>query len=137
MLFRSLIIYHSFVFTKDIILLKDENYDKLSEYIKFDFIGSDCAIIMYSCKSRASYEAAIDYSFRLKQTVGFIPTVVYGNMTNEAECAIAEYDKLILLNTVNLSLYFDINVMTNNNLNKPFLILVRKLTGKPDLGFIK
>lgn len=93
---------------------------------------ADAYIVMFDVTSKNTYLKALDYYNSITDKTS--PIVVIGN---KVDC----FDRKVELSDIKFPSnknipYTDISVRSNYNYNKPFLILLRKLTGHDDLVFV-
>jgi GTP-binding nuclear protein Ran len=95
------------------------------------YIKSDAAIIMFDVTSRETYKSVQDWYKDLIRVVEHIPIVLCGNKVDSKDRKV-KLKQITFHRKKNLQ-YCDISAKSNYNFEKPFVWLLQKLTGKPDL----
>ena len=89
------------------------------------YIRGQCAIIMFDKTSRGSFNNISYYMKKIKNICGDIPVVVCGNKSEYSPKKVVIGDP-----------YVEISVENNYQLNKPFLLLAKRLFNDTELIFI-
>jgi GTP-binding nuclear protein Ran len=95
------------------------------------YIHTHAAIIMFDVTSRETYKAVQDWYKDLVRVAENIPIVLVGNKVDSKDRKV-KLKQITFHRKKNLQ-YCDISAKSNYNFEKPFLWLLQKLTGKPDL----
>jgi GTP-binding nuclear protein Ran len=93
-----------------------------------------CAIIMFDVTSRITYKNVPNCHQYLTRVCGDIPMVLCGNKVDIKDRKLMA-KQMTFHRKKNLP-YFDISAKSNQNLEKPFLWLARKLSGDDQLHFV-
>ncbi|KAJ3199713.1 GTP-binding nuclear protein gsp1/Ran, partial [Clydaea vesicula] len=94
----------------------------------------NCAIIMFDVTSRITYKNVPTWHRDLVRVCDNIPIVLCGNKVDIKERKVKA--KQITFHRKKNLQYYDISAKSNYNFEKPFLWLVRKLVGNPNLEFV-
>eukprot|EP00300_Choanocystis_sp_HF-7_P030039 c38787_g1_i1.p1 GENE.c38787_g1_i1~~c38787_g1_i1.p1 ORF type:complete len:222 (+),score=45.03 c38787_g1_i1:1-666(+) len=95
------------------------------------YINAHAAIIMFDVTSRDTYKGVQDWYKDLVRVVENIPIVLCGNKVDAKDRKVS-LKQITFHRKKNLQ-YCDISAKSNYNFEKPFVWLLQKLTGKPDL----
>jgi len=95
------------------------------------YIQADGAIIMFDLTSRVSHRNISNWHSDLTRMCENIPIVIGGN-----KFELEEHKKITFHRKKNLQ-YYDMSAKLNYNLEKPFLYLIRKLSGDHTLCFVE
>merc|ERR1712004_41337 len=98
------------------------------------YIQGQCAIIMFDVTSRVTYKNVPNWHRDLVRVCENIPIVLTGNKVDIKDRKV-KAKSIVFHRKKNLQ-YYDISAKSNYNFEKPFLWLLQKLTGKPDLKFV-
>ncbi|KAJ3386376.1 GTP-binding nuclear protein gsp1/Ran [Lobulomyces angularis] len=98
------------------------------------YIQGNCAIIMFDVTSRITYKNVPTWHRDLVRVCDNIPIVLCGNKVDIKERKVKA--KQITFHRKKNLQYYDISAKSNYNFEKPFLWLVRKLVGNPNLEFV-
>ena len=99
------------------------------------YIGADCAIIMFDVCSRVTYKNVTKWYKELTRVCEGIPIVLVGNKVDVADRKVKA--RQILFPRKHGIQYYDISAKSNYQFEKPFLWLLRKLTGDPNLTLVE
>lgn len=99
------------------------------------YIGGQAAIIMFDVTSRVTYKNVPHWYKDLTRVCENIPIVLCGNKVDCKDRKVKPKD-IHFHRKKNLQ-YYDISAKSNYNFEKPFLYIIRRLTGKPDAHFVK
>ncbi len=95
------------------------------------YIQADGAIIIFDLTSRVSHKNISNWHSDLTRMCENIPIVIGGN-----KFELEEHKKITFHRKKNLQ-YYDMSAKLNYNLEKPFLYLIRKLSGDHTLCFVE
>ena len=95
------------------------------------YIQADGAIIMFDLTSRVSHRNISNWHSDLTRMCENIPIVIGGN-----KFELEEHKKITFHRKKNLQ-YYDMSAKSNYNIEKPFLYLIRKLSGDHTLCFVE
>ena len=96
------------------------------------YIGADCGIIMFDVCNRITYKNVINWYKQLTRVCEGIPIVLVGNKVDVADRKVKA--KQILFPRKYGIQYYDISAKSNYQFEKPFLWLLKKLLGDPNLA---
>jgi len=99
------------------------------------YIQGQCAIIMFDVTSRVTYKNVPNWHRDLVRVCESIPIVLCGNKVDVKERKVKA--KSITFHRKKNLQYYDISAKSNYNFEKPFLWLLRKLTGEAELEFVE
>jgi GTP-binding nuclear protein Ran len=100
------------------------------------YIDAHCAIIMFDVTSRITYKNVPKWHRDINRICGDnIPIVLVGNKVDEKNRKVKA--KQILYARKHGLQYFDISAKSNYQFEKPFVWLLKKLTGDSNLGLVK
>ncbi|KAK5580953.1 hypothetical protein RB653_000980 [Dictyostelium firmibasis] len=100
------------------------------------YIGAECAILMFDVSSRVTYKNIPTWDRDIKRVIGCdIPVVLCGNKVDLMDRQVKP--EQIVYHRKNNYQYYDVSTQSNYNFVNPFLYLIRKITGCPNLGFIQ
>ncbi|KAF0988217.1 hypothetical protein HZS_2699 [Henneguya salminicola] len=99
------------------------------------YIGGHCGIIMFDLTSRSTYKKVPLWDCNLQRVCGNIPRVMVGNKADVKDRKVKA--KNIIYHRKHNLQYYDVSAKSNYNFEKPFLWLAQKLTGNPNLEFVK
>jgi len=99
------------------------------------YIQGNCAIIMFDVTSRVTYKNVPNWHRDLVRVCENIPIVLCGNKVDVKERKVKA--KSITFHRKKNLQYYDISAKSNYNFEKPFLWLLRKLCGEPELEFVE
>jgi GTP-binding nuclear protein Ran len=110
--------------------------EKLSGLRDGYYIDAHCAIIMFDVCSRITYKNVGKWYKDIVRICGeSIPIVLVGNKVDEKNRKVKA--KQILFARRHGLQYFDISAKSNYQFEKPFVWLLKKLTGDPNLGLVE
>ena len=96
------------------------------------YIGADCGIIMFDVCSRVTYKNVSKWYKELTRVCEGIPIVLVGNKVDVSDRKVKA--KQILFPKKHGIQYYDISAKSNYQFEKPFLWLLKKLIGDPNLN---
>jgi len=99
------------------------------------YIQSNAAIIFFDVTARATYKNVNKWYTDLTRVCGNIPMVLVGNKVDVKDRKVKP--KMITFHRKKNIQYYDISAKSNYNYEKPFLYLIRRLLGDPDIQFIE
>ena len=99
------------------------------------YIGAHCAIIMFDVCSRITYKNVINWYKQLTRVCESIPIVLIGNKVDVPDRKVKA--KQILFPRKYGIQYYDISAKSNYQFEKPFLWLLKKLMGDPNLTLVE
>lgn len=106
--------------------------EKLSGLRDGYYIDAHCGIIMFDVCSRVTYKNVPKWYKDITRICENIPLVLVGNKVDEKNRKVKA--KQILFARKNGLQYFDISAKSNYQFEKPFVWLLKKLTGDPNLA---
>lgn len=98
------------------------------------YIMGQCAIIMFDVTERVTYKNVPTWYRDLNRACEQIPICLCGNKVDEKKRIVRA--KNITFHRKKGLQYFDISAKSHYNIEKPFIWLARKLTGKNDLELV-
>jgi len=99
------------------------------------YIGGQAAIIMFDVTARVTYKNVPHWHKDLVRVCENIPIVLVGNKIDCKDRKVKPKD-ITFHRKKNLQ-YYDISAKSNYNFEKPFLYIVRKLTGDANAHFVE
>jgi len=99
------------------------------------YIGGQAAIIMFDVTARVTYKSVPQWHKDLTRVCENVPIVLCGNKIDAKDRKVKPKD-IQFHRKKNLQ-YYDISAKSNYNFEKPFLYILRKLTGDSNLHFAK
>ena len=99
------------------------------------YIDAHCAIIMFDVTSRITYKNVAKWHKDITRICDNIPIVLVGNKVDEKNRKVKA--KQIVFARKHGIQYFDISAKSNYQFEKPFLWILRKLTGDPNLSLVE
>jgi len=99
------------------------------------YIGGQAAIIMFDVTARVTYKSVPHWHKDLTRVCDSIPIVLCGNKVDCKDRKVKPKD-IQFHRKKNLQ-YYDISAKSNYNFEKPFLYIIRKLTGNPQAVFVE
>lgn len=100
------------------------------------YIEADCAIIMFDVCSRVTYTHVAKWYKDLVRICGEnIPIVLVGNKVDEKNRKV-KAKQILFARKVGIQ-YFDVSAKSNYQFEKPFLWILKKLTGDPNLALVE
>ena len=99
------------------------------------YIGANCAIIMFDVCSRVTYKNVTKWYKELTRVCEGIPIVLVGNKVDVADRKVKA--RQILFPRKHGIQYYDISAKSNYQFEKPFLWLLKKLLGDPNLTLVE
>ena len=109
--------------------------EKLSGLRDCYYIDAQCAIIMFDVTSRITYKNVPKWYKDITRICEGIPIVLVGNKVDEKNRKVKA--KQILFARKHGLQYFDVSAKSNYQFEKPFIWLLKKLTGDPNLKLEK
>lgn len=109
--------------------------EKLSGLRDGYYIDAHCGIIMFDVCSRVTYKSVPKWYKDITRICDGIPLVLVGNKVDEKNRKVKA--KQILFARKHGLQYFDISAKSNYQFEKPFVWLLKKLTGDPNLGLVE
>ena len=109
--------------------------EKLSALRDGYYIGAHCGIIMFDVCSRVTYKNVTKWYKELTRVCEGIPIVLVGNKVDVADRKVKA--KQILFPRKYGIQYYDISAKSNYQFEKPFLWLLKKLIGEPNLTLVE
>lgn len=109
--------------------------EKLSGLRDGYYIDAHCGIIMFDVCSRVTYKSVPKWYKDISRICDGIPIVLVGNKVDEKNRKVKA--KQILFARKHGLQYFDISAKSNYQFEKPFVWLLKKLTGDPNLGLVE
>lgn len=109
--------------------------EKLSALRDAYYIGAHCGIIMFDVCNRITYKNVITWYKALTRVCEGIPIVLVGNKVDVIDRKVKA--KQILFPRKYGIQYYDISAKSNYQFEKPFLWLLKKLTGDPNLSLVE
>ena len=109
--------------------------EKLSGLRDCYYIDAHCAIIMFDVTSRITYKNVPKWYKDITRICEGIPIVLVGNKVDEKNRKVKA--KQILFARKHGLQYFDVSAKSNYQFEKPFIWLLKKLTGDPNLKLEK
>lgn len=99
------------------------------------YIGGKAAIIMFDVTARVTYKSVPHWHKDLVRVCDNIPIVLCGNKVDCKDRKVKP--KEIQFHRKKNLQYYDISAKSNYNFEKPFLYIIRKLTGQPECVFVQ
>ncbi|ETO07260.1 GTP-binding nuclear protein RAN/TC4 [Reticulomyxa filosa] len=99
------------------------------------YVGGKAAIIMFDVTSRITYRSVSTWHRDLTRVCENIPIVLCGNKVDVKDRKVKPKNIVFHRKKPNIQ-YYDISAKSNYNFEKPFLWIIRKLTGKQNAKFI-
>jgi len=99
------------------------------------YIGGQAAIIMFDVTARVTYKSVPHWHKDLVRVCENIPIVLVGNKVDCKDRKVKPKD-ITFHRKKNLQ-YYDISAKSNYNFEKPFLYIIRKLTGDSTCHFVE
>jgi len=99
------------------------------------YIQSNAAIIFFDVTSRNTYKNVNKWYTDLTRVCGTIPMVLVGNKVDVKDRKVKP--KMITFHRKKNIQYYDISAKSNYNYEKPFLYLIRRLLGDPEILFVE
>lgn len=109
--------------------------EKLSGLRDGYYIGAHCAIIMFDVTSRITYKNVPKWYKDLTRVCDNIPIVLVGNKVDVVDRKVKA--RQILFPRKHGIQYYDISAKSNYQFEKPFLWLLKKLTGDSQLNLVE
>ncbi|KAJ3425755.1 gtp-binding nuclear protein ran [Anaeramoeba flamelloides] len=97
------------------------------------FLKADAAILMFDVTSRVSYKQIPMYYRYVISVCDSIPVILVGNKVDIKDRKV--HPKNIMFHRKKNLHYFDISAVSNYNVSKPFLQILKRLTQNPNLVF--
>jgi len=98
------------------------------------YVGGKAAIIMFDVTSRITYRSVATWHRDLTRVCENIPIVLCGNKVDVKDRKVKPKNIVFHRKKPNIQ-YYDISAKSNYNFEKPFLWIIRKLTGKQNVKF--
>jgi GTP-binding nuclear protein Ran len=99
------------------------------------YIQANCAIIMFDVCSRITYQNVAKWFRDITRVCDNIPSVLVGNKVDAKDRKVKA--KQITFHRKKGIQYYDVSAKSNYHFEKPFLWLLRKLTGDANLQLIE
>lgn len=99
------------------------------------YIQSNAAIIFFDVTARTTYKNVNKWYTDLTRVCGNIPMVLVGNKVDVKDRKVKP--KMITFHRKKNIQYYDISAKSNYNYEKPFLFLIRRLLGDPDIQYVE
>ena len=99
------------------------------------YIGAHCAIIMFDVCSRATYKNVTKWYKELTRVCENILIVLVGNKVDVADRKV-KASQILFPKKYGIQ-YYDISAKSNYQFEKPFLYLLKKLSGDPNLTLVE
>jgi GTP-binding nuclear protein Ran len=99
------------------------------------YIGAHCAIIMFDVCSRVTYKNVTKWYKELTRVCEKIPIVLVGNKVDVADRKV-KASQILFPKKYGIQ-YYDISAKSNYQFEKPFLYLLKKLSGDPNLTLVE
>ena len=99
------------------------------------YIGAHCAIIMFDVCSRVTYKNVTKWYKELIRVCKGIPIVLVGNKVDVADRKV-KATQILFPKKYGIQ-YYDISAKSNYQFEKPFLWLLKKLSGDPYLTLVE
>ena len=99
------------------------------------YIGSQAAMIMFDVTARITYTSVPLWHKDLVRVCENIPIVLCGNKVDVKDRKVKPKD-IVYHRRKNLQ-YYDVSAKSNYNFEKPFLYVLRRLTGDNNLHFVE
>jgi len=99
------------------------------------YIGAHCAIIMFDVCSRVTYKNVTKWCKELTRVCEKIPIVLVGNKVDVADRKV-KASQILFPKKYGIQ-YYDISAKSNYQFEKPFLYLLKKLSGDPNLTLVE
>lgn len=109
--------------------------EKLSGLRDGYYIDAHCGIIMFDVCSRVTYKSVPKWYKNITRICEGIPIVLVGNKVDEKNRKVKA--KQILFARKHGFQYFDISAKSNYQFEKPFVWLLKKLTGDTNLALVE
>ena len=109
--------------------------EKLSILRDGYYVGAHCGIIMFDVCNRISYKNVNNWYKHLTRVCEDIPIVLVGNKVDIADRKVKA--KQILFPRKHGIQYYDISAKSNYQFEKPFLWILKKLIGYPNLTLVE
>jgi len=98
------------------------------------YIGGHAAIIMFDVTSRITYKNVPTWHRDLTRVCENVPIVLVGNKVDVQDRQVKP--KAIVFHRKKNLQYYDVSAKSNYNFEKPFLYLIRKVSGNMQLTFV-
>jgi GTP-binding nuclear protein Ran len=98
------------------------------------YIGSQACILFFDTTSKATYQKIPTWHKDVQRVCGDIPMVLVGNKVDVKDRKVKP--KQIHFHRKKNLQYYDLSVKSNFNIEKPFLYILRKLTGDNNLQLV-
>jgi GTP-binding nuclear protein Ran len=99
------------------------------------YIDGKAAILMFDVTNRDSYKNIPHWHKDIQRICEEIPTVLLGNKSDVKERKVTP--KMVSHHRKTNIQYYDVSAKSQSNFEKPFLYLLKKLSGKDDIQFQK
>ena len=100
------------------------------------YVGSKCAILMFDVTSRITYKSISVWHRDLIRVCDNIPIVLCGNKCDIKDRKVKPKNILFHRKKPNIQ-YYDISAKSNYNFEKPFLWIIKKLSGNKNVKFVQ
>ena len=98
-------------------------------------IGADCAIIMFDVCSRITYKNVPKWYKDITRVCENLPVVLVGNKVDFKDRKVKA--RQILFPRKHGIQYYDVSAKSNYQFEKPFLWLLKKMSGDPNLTLVE
>lgn len=99
------------------------------------YIGADAAIMMFDVTSRITYKNIPKWHKDLTRICENVPIVLVGNKVDSKDRKVKA--RQITFHRKRSLQYYDVSAKSNYQYEKPFLWILRKLTGDPNLNLVE
>nr|P41914.1 RecName: Full=GTP-binding nuclear protein Ran; AltName: Full=GTPase Ran; AltName: Full=Ras-like protein TC4 [Tetrahymena pyriformis]BAA04849.1 Ran/TC4 [Tetrahymena pyriformis] len=99
------------------------------------YIGADAAIMMFDVTSRITYKNIPKWHKDLTRICENVPIVLVGNKVDSKDSKVKA--RQITFHRKRSLQYYDVSAKSNYQYEKPFLWILRKLTGDPNLNLVE
>lgn len=100
------------------------------------YIGADACIFMFDITSRSSFVNIFEWVKQVRRVNQNLPSLLVGNKSDLSDRKV-RYEELFKVKEYLHMLYYDVSALSNYNFEKPFLALLRVLSGNPSLQFVE
>lgn len=107
----------------------------VNQSLTFYSIGGHCAIIMFDVCSRITYQNVPKWYKDLVRVCENVPIVLVGNKVDVKDRKVKA--KQITFHRKKNLQYYDISAKSNYQFEKPFIWLLRRLVGDPNLTLVE
>eukprot|EP01130_Rhizamoeba_saxonica_P004771 TRINITY_DN193_c0_g1_i1.p1 TRINITY_DN193_c0_g1~~TRINITY_DN193_c0_g1_i1.p1 ORF type:complete len:206 (+),score=46.90 TRINITY_DN193_c0_g1_i1:162-779(+) len=121
--------------TVELLVWDTAGQEKFSQLKDGYYIGADAVIIMFDVTSRMTYKNVATWYRDIERVCGSIPAVLVGNKVDIRDRKVKPR-QIVFHRRKNIQ-YYDISVKSNYNYVKPFLYLLRRLSGDRNLTLVE